>query len=264
MRVLRAPSGPYVMNASSIQARGLKYWWPTMPGVPTKLLLNRSPRNGSTANFTCYNDAILTQNDELRGAITFDGSGDYAAAPISCFQSLGSPGSACLWLNLRAWGGEHLYEAAWGHNNFSCNGPSAAGASVVFNVGQNVNFSTTYTGYSLNTWYFLCVSWDGVNGKTWVNGSPDNTVAYTGVPGAASKATQLGRQLWQNGYATAYMNGLLADVRLYERVLNDDEVWQMWDPLTRWDLYQLLRPPLAYSTGAPPAGRRRSSVIWIG
>jgi hypothetical protein len=61
--------------------------------------------------------------------------------------------------------------------------------------------------------------------------------------GNGSEQTSTG-DLWigkqdVGGFAHPF-GGLIADVRLYDRILSPQEIWRMWDPATRWELY---RPP---------------------
>lgn len=57
------------------------------------------------------------------------------------------------------------------------------------------------------------------------------------------------------GLGSYPFRGMMHEARVYNRALADDEVWQLYAPQTRWDLY---RSPVRYiSMGAPaaPTGR---------
>ena len=39
------------------------------------------------------------------------------------------------------------------------------------------------------------------------------------------------------GSAASWFTGQIAEVRVYNRALTDNEVWELYAPQTRWDLY---------------------------
>src|SRR3989338_2452628 len=70
---------------------------------------------------------------------------------------------------------------------------------------------------SSNTWYHVVGTWDGTNQKIYVNGVLENTVTHNFTPASTTNAVEIGK--W-----SAYLNGLIDDVVIYNRAITDDEV----------------------------------------
>ena len=56
--------------------------------------------------------------------------------------------------------------------------------------------------------------------------------------------------------ASYHAGGVIFDARIYNTSLTDQEVYQLYSPETRWDLYLPAAPPRFWSVpaAAPPAG----------
>jgi hypothetical protein len=52
------------------------------------------------------------------------------------------------------------------------------------------------------------------------------------APGSPTNREEIGAIGGISGW-----DGLIADVRIYKRALSDAEVWALYDPRSRWDLY---------------------------
>ncbi|MBI3583168.1 MAG: DUF2341 domain-containing protein [Nitrospinae bacterium] len=70
---------------------------------------------------------------------------------------------------------------------------------------------------SSNTWYHVVGTWDGTNQKIYVNGVLENTVTHNFTSASTTNAVEIGK--W-----SAYMNGLIDEVVIYNRAITDDEV----------------------------------------
>jgi hypothetical protein len=92
---------------------------------------------------------------------------------------------------------------------------------------------------SLNQWYHLVgtSNTDATSHKVYLDGKYENSSSTVLTPGAMNTIdrTTIGRIQYSGG--NAYFNGRVADVRVYDRVLTDEEIHTIWDPGTRWDLY---------------------------
>ena len=78
---------------------------------------------------------------------------------------------------------------------------------------------------ALHKWYFLAVTKDGSNVRTYVNGNLENTCAYSGTD-TNSNIWEIGRQNY--GGDNYYFDGAIDDVRIYNRVLSASEVAQLY------------------------------------
>jgi hypothetical protein len=97
---------------------------------------------------------------------------------------------------------------------------------------------SVYTGFlfQLREWYFIAYSWNGNDIAVYINGSLIATATYDIMPQADTKPLELGRHT--PGF-TEYHNGQLDDIRIYDRVLSDEEIMELYnetpgDPLAQY------------------------------
>jgi hypothetical protein len=119
---------------------------------------------------------------------------------------------------------------------------TSAGALLVYVRGSSAFITTAYT---LGAWYHTCVTWDGSLARLYVDG------VFKGSTAAGTAAEETGQRIIigarTNGTA-ALLNGLIDDIRIYDRALSSDEIGMLYsDPYSacRSDAY-------VYST-SPPA-----------
>lgn len=103
---------------------------------------------------------------------------------------------------------------------------------VVRGGGANT-FATTTTGFSTGTWHHGCaVEISPTNHNVYIDGGSKGTNAANRTPAAINRtliATLTGAGL--------FFSGMVAEARIYNRALSDGEVWNLFAPSTRWDLY---------------------------
>ena len=93
------------------------------------------------------------------------------------------------------------------------------------------------TIFTIGTWYHVVGIFDPTNGliKTYVNGNLDRSL--TGIPATALTSTagnfRMGREPWNVGANTRYFAGTIDDVRIYKRVLSDQEIKTLSDTSAR-------------------------------
>jgi len=115
---------------------------------------------------------------------------------------------------------------------------------------------------SVNTPYTLVGTSkkDGIN-KLYINGVLDTSISQ-GTRFASAPGWKVGR--WKLTAGNQY-TGWAFDFRIYEKQLTDAEVWSLYDPQTRWDLYWQRRRtfflPVAAAGGPPfpPLFARRTT-----
>jgi len=78
-----------------------------------------------------------------------------------------------------------------------------------------------------NTWYNIAITHDATTVKTYINGSLINSTAQT-LSTYNSSEFQIGATKWTDGQNRAF-DGLIDDVRIYNRVLDDNEIKSMYD-----------------------------------
>ena len=73
---------------------------------------------------------------------------------------------------------------------------------------------------SFNTWYHYVFIADETGGKIYVNGQLIDSHSWTGTPGACSNSF-----IWKiGGQYTNWYNGKIDDIRIYNRVLTQEEI----------------------------------------
>jgi len=246
-RALLAPNrAPPItgVNWASPQARGLVAWWPGGVG-PLRDLSGRGhhqtaqsgvqsdkagPFGALVKHFN--NDGEITTNNipDLRGA---------SGATITCWV---------VWQEARA-NYDGLIGTGAGDNNrftLSVGGPSVGTTSNT--ALQVANGSNTYIYASNNVpnqneTYFLAGVYDGTQATAsdranlYTNGLLDSkTVVGTLQATLDSNPTNfvIGSEATN---ASRDHGGRLWDIRVYDRTLSDREIWEIYAPASRWDLF---------------------------
>lgn len=126
-----------------------------------------------------------------------------------------------------------------GDVRFVCRGGGAAKSAVV---------DSFYSPYDL---LFIVGIWVSATDKrVYVNGPANtatntNSITPTGIDGHSIGVNY-------RSSPVDYFDGWVGDVRYYNRQLTESEIYHMWAPATRWDLYRKQRPPFFLNTVAPP------------
>lgn len=117
----------------------------------------------------------------------------------------------------------------------------AAGDPVRMGVydGANSSAANTTTAYPTNQWA-LATGAVNANGSTvaWLNGGSKGTDA-TATNEPAGTVMFMGLRYWNSSF-DRYFAGKLGEVRVYNRVLSDNEVYNLWQPTTRWSMLRTL------------------------
>lgn len=113
-------------------------------------------------------------------------------------------------------------------------------------TAHNITGASTIT---LNKPYHVCMTYDGAVLILYVNGKIDATAAKTAAVGTNNKGVALGR-LGDHDISNNHWHGWIQDARIYNRALNANEVWRLYDPDTRWDLYKLISSKIFPSPAA--------------
>ncbi|MEM6755749.1 MAG: LamG-like jellyroll fold domain-containing protein [Planctomycetota bacterium] len=80
------------------------------------------------------------------------------------------------------------------------------------------------TQLTTGRWYHLAVTWDGSQVKFYIDGELDRTASKTGTVGTDDRDVYIGARA-----STDQTDGLLDDIRLYDRALSAEEVTQLYE-----------------------------------
>ncbi|HMS63973.1 MAG TPA: hypothetical protein PKD83_01825 [Ignavibacteria bacterium] len=171
--------------------------------------------------------ATLTadRNGELNKAYSFNSS--YIEIPNS--TSLRSPINSltlAFWTNISQW---DLNSAGFmSKSNTTVTGQYGSLAVntpyIQLDLGGQYVRITRY--FALNTWYFICLKWDGAKVKLYLNGDIYDSVNYSGALTQDNNPLILGKH---TPVATRYLKGNLDDIRIYNRALKDAEISRLYN-----------------------------------
>jgi hypothetical protein len=131
----------------------------------------------------------------------------------------------------------------------------AAGNPLTFSWNNGASEYDAASGLTLTTgaWHFAVAAYAGTSTTLYLSG-PNGLASY--VIGSLTDNSKT-PSAWYAGYDSAVggreLDGEFCDLRIYNRALSSAEVWALYDPRTRWDLYQQPTRRLWIDTAAAPA-----------
>lgn len=185
------------------------------------LPLNGDLHNQGLSNFTITNNnATINNNGKIGQCYAFNGSNNYIYIDYNFYNTQYS---------VSAW----VYSTSASATQTVCCDRTATGFGFsIFLIngklridpgGNNIRWITSYT-YPINTWFHLCVSYDGTKVSYYINGEfkeSHNTALDSSYWG---NVTSIGAAQVNNSAYGNYLNGYLNDVRIYNHCLSDKEV----------------------------------------
>lgn len=253
------PTGPFEINRNSAQAAGLDAWWPV---INNRMMLDFS---GNQHNITfpgSTNDPAFSMIPEVGPALLFDGNDDYLAVPSLDAYTFSSFTISCWYRSNQTSSTDDQYIIVnentvnsdivafgptddGGHTDqlrLRMNGPVAS---------QDLFYSTTDIVDMVL--HHLAATWDQPSGavRIYVDGKLETSDTYTSAAIQPNETFYIGDQPGN----TEQVNGWLSDLRIYNRALSANEIYQLYDPATRWELYKPRKPIFVVSGPAVAAGR---------
>ncbi len=205
---------------------------PSAAQIPTDGLVAYYPFNGNANdesgngnNGECYG-ATLT-NDRFgnaHSAYDFDGVDDLIVVQSSAsMEAVDSAFTLATWVYVNDW------DNTWVGIVAKSNAATRGQYGIAFQLGGRVDVDIAgtylpfYTNFQfgLDRWYFLSSTWDGETATVYANGNIIGVLPYSPPPIANQMPFEIGRHTPTN---TEYMNGLLDDIRIFDRALSPDEV----------------------------------------
>ena len=248
LRGWQGPTPPlganWSMNTRSPQAVGLVGWWPTisvgglLPG-----------RVGVKTPAALVNGATVAPHQIVGQALSLDGVDDHVL--IANDQSLDFTTAYTLsgWfyprqarnfeaLFFRGDGTTDDIEVYFGSGRF---------ITIVHNRGNGGTFTSHATGIvtvTVGAWQHLAIVYESAAASRWFI-YKDGVLVDSGVSSGGGVEPLDTNRSWRIGAtanaatfsATNELDGLVADPRMYNRALSPAEVFALYAPQTRWDLY---------------------------
>ncbi|MGC8981520.1 MAG: LamG-like jellyroll fold domain-containing protein [Minisyncoccia bacterium] len=162
-------------------------------------------------------------------ALSFDGVDDYVEVPDSPSLKLVSAGTIAVWVYQRTaaefkGGICKAVTTAWIYTDYGIVQRNAQGWYGVIANGISSN-SIGVALSSLNTWYFLVFTWDGTYLRLYVNGKLAKSGTQTITPRISNNPFRIGP--W--GTITNTIDGLIDEVRVYNRALSAEEIKVLYE-----------------------------------
>lgn len=238
------PRWPFTINRQSEQARGLVFWMPVTDGLGQRDFIANAGISRSGGTFGWWPDdthPIISAAVNTTIQATLD---------LSAYSSV----TVCGWYYLRSVAAYNmLFE-------YGPDGATTAGGFACYTEGDVRINANGWGGVLLVAasaplrMHFAVVLDRNVeirgyqNGTSWFNG---------GTPPGGTFSNQTLNILNRNG-GSLQADADLKDFRVYSRALSATEVWALYDPATRYELYQ----PLSRRVyGIPAASADQTAIL---
>lgn len=270
---LRKPKGPAAVNWRSQQAINLIDWWPCdiSPDQDVVDLIRHNtfiPDN--TGSPPTRPRAVASSIISGDFCPSFDGVTDsWDSDGVSILAGNGSF-TASGWVRVRGNGtGTFQSLLGWGQGAF--NGDEthldvigSGGLGKVFVGWTGSGLQSTANVYAQGDWFHYCWVRNSAGGAN--DSQTGNTVYINAVPVAMSAVGSPLTPITSSfRYRLAYSRFGVAqvdffDLRVYNRALTPAEVWKLWDPRSRWDLWAKDQYALLFQPPTPPPPKFLSSA----
>lgn len=260
------PEWPYLRNDASEQANGLVYWPVGCPG--SRRLFDMS-RRSLHATLTGLADPFTLTSGWVQGhqggqCLALDGTNDYATVPSGLSSAIGNAITVSAWIRSpgSAFQGDgpiisDEYDSDSNvkfvlAGNLSAAGGSSDKLSCGYYSGGWHAVHQADAFASWGRWSHVAGSYNGATLKLYVHGVLNNSAAKATALPSSTSIWRIG-QRWDTGN---YFIGAIDDLRVYDRALNDSEIFNI--AKNPWDLRWVpgRRSVWAMGGGAGPRIRR--------
>lgn len=246
------PRWPFTMARQSEQARGLVAWYPgAQIGMGNAIVNMANPQQGTAiVNGTC----AFTGGPIDGLAIETPGtSGNYLNGGTDISFD-GDNWTIHLWFQPKSAGTYQRFISYYGPTLWTEGGASWA----IVHLGS-IDFSLPSSVFVFNSWYFATITRSGSNIAAYKDGALIQSSGSFAVSYSKNDSIYIGR-----GEFDEPSHAIYRDVRLYNRALSAPEVWALYDPATRYELYQPVHSRNDFKAAAANLTRTSDFNISIG
>jgi hypothetical protein len=213
------------VKISDALLNGLVGWWKFDETSGT--VAYDSSGNGNNGNLTGGPTWVTGKID---GALSFDGLDDYVSIPATADLDLVN-------LNISAW----INTSNYRQNGFIFEKTSNGQVNSQYNLflehsSNSLRWRTTPVSGNyhesrlatniLTSWNFLSASYDGITKKIFLNGNLSKSDSFSGTIVQNPNGISL---IGKHPPANYFFNGLIDDVRIYDRALSAEEVQALYN-----------------------------------
>jgi hypothetical protein len=261
---LARPAWPFRLNTESPQARGLALWYPHVVGRAFRDESGNGRHSTPSATGLTLDDVVGTPIGGL--GIRFQNSTDEVILP-NISTAIPLPLSIAMWVMSSTAGADQdvqtvLSSGNGGAGNYGIYLSVGGSRLSVFTglgggIGSSVWINGTANTITVGRWHLVGVSLTSASQALYVDGQASGT--DNDLQDGFLATTLLGRR----DDDLSGFSGVIAETRIYNRVLTAAEWWALYDPRTRWDLY---RPPTSaawfdVTIGGGGGNRRRRFFV---
>ena len=240
---------PIGLNPESPQAKGLVGWWPTIASRGSRVLRDLSG-HGFDGDFGAGVRSPLWTSADIPGAILDLGNGDDPREvvvphhPDLDFASGNQDFSVFVWVKLNVLG---VFGSIMSKEDADNDGYRfRIRSSDLLQFSINAIDIGGDTALVAGRWYHAgCVINRIGDGILYLNGIQDS--GGDAVSGEALSTTSNLHFGTRSHDGVSEIDADMGEIRIYNRALSADQVWQLYEPSTRWDLYRPLRPRFVLS-----------------
>jgi len=208
---------------------GIVGWW-KLDDASGSTATDSSGQNNSGS----ITGTISWTTGHLNGALTFNGSNTAVNVGTPSILNLTHVGTLTCWVKYdnTAAAGSSKWPMIAGNGDwtndlngymFALNSAAGNEGQVIFQILNATTgiFVVSTTKYGDNAWHHICGTWDGTNLTLYVDGISVGTTPQTNDAVSGVNPFVMGRNALQ---ADSFFNGLIDDVRVYNRALSSTEV----------------------------------------
>lgn len=227
-------SGPGGSSPSSCDSNGTLYagltgYWKMDEGSWTGAAGQVADSSGNGNNGTAYGGANTTFG-KLGNAGNFDGSNDYVNAGSAASLNPTTAITIGAWVNLNQVGVPYVITSRQGADGQTYSLWINSDNRLYLYLSSdgatwNMTMNSAVALAAANTWYHLVGTYDRTNLRLYINGAANGTPV--GATSNIYSGTATNRISWDSG--STYLNGLIDDVRIYNRALSSQEISNLYN-----------------------------------
>jgi hypothetical protein len=207
------PAGNIPLVWSDTLVRDLRGFWPLTDGGGT-LTIDLSPYNsaGTFTNTPTWEDGAFGKAMGVTG-------GSYSALGSAGWLAFGAPHSYSAWVYPTASQYGSIYAGENGGPQFRRNSDT----TITLNRQNAVSGGASTGTVANNTWTHVGVSYDGTTVRYYING------AASGTASATLSYTNYNSRRIGTAANNEHFAGRIQNVRIYSRVLTEEEFWGLFE-----------------------------------
>ncbi len=195
-------------------------WWPLNDGGgATAVDASGNGNHGSLAGNPEWVDGYL------KGALQFDGDGDYINCGNDSTFDIQDQITMTFWIKTSGFTTDWSAIISKGDSSWRMSRAATTGDSIHMGFGGTTTSGNTYLDGSISVtddqWHFCVGVYDGAEVRIYVDAELDVSQAATGQLTTDSYDVLIGENDQQTG---RYLNAILDDVRIYNRALTEEEL----------------------------------------